>query len=334
MSALPRADLFVSVVAPLRDDATIVAAFMADVMAELRANYANYELVLVDDGSRDATAALVTAELRQYECVRLIRLSRAFGEETAIAAGLDAVIGDVVVVLLPNSDPPELIPQFVAEVRRSGGIAYGVRQERQGESVLVRLGARVWYAYAERFLHLNLPRDSSQYRAMSRQAVNAMVRIRDRYRYLRLLSADVGYAATAIPYRERLRDPARPGRSFLDRLMVTLDIIVTNSTHPLRVVTWLGVMAALGNVLYAAYVVTIYIARAGRLAEGWTTLSLQVAGMFFLVFLILTIMSEYVGHILVEARDRPLYHVAEERESVVRIAAEQRRNVVTESAHA
>ena len=327
-----RSDCFVSVVAPLRDDASIVAAFVEDTVEVLRRHYTNYELVLVDDGSTDDTAQVVARLLPTVECLRFIRLSRSFGEEIAITAGLDAVIGDFVVVMLPNSDPPELIPTLVQRVRAGSGIAFGVRTERTGESALMRAGARFWYWYARRFLRLNLPKNSSQFRALSRQAVNAIVQIRDRYRYLRILSGDVGYAPAGVPYAPMVRNPSRRERSFFERVAVSADIIVANSPHPLRFVTFLGVLASLLNVLYIGYVIAIYLLRHGRVAEGWTTLSLQNAGMFFFVFLILTVMSEYVGHILVEARDRPLYHVLEERDSPVRLANTERRNVVTESA--
>ena len=328
-----RADCFVSVVAPLLNDAAIVRSFVDEVLAVLRRSYLNYELVLVDDGSHDDTAQVVDALLPTVECVRYLRLSRTFGEEIAISAGLDTAIGDYVVVLLPNTDPPALIPTFVDRVRANGGIAYGIRTNRVGEHFLIRLGARAWYWYAHRFLHLNLPRNSSQYRSMARQAVNAMVRIRDRNRYLRLLSTDVGYASVGIPYEQIQRNPRRPVRGFLERVNVTLDIIVTNTAHPLRIVTYIGLFASCFNALYVAYVVGIYIARDGRLAEGWATLSLQNSSMFFFTFLILTILSEYIGRILIEMRDRPLYNVMYEAESPVHIASEQRRNIVTTSVH-
>ena len=330
MSA-PLADCFVSVVAPLRDDAPIVRGFVEDVIGVLRASYTNYELVLVDDGSHDETVDVVLQLLKEQECVRLVRLSREFGEEIAITAGLDSVIGDFVVVMLPNTDPPALIPTFVQKVRTGAGIAFGIRRTRAGDSLLVRIFARLWYLYSGRFLKLRLPRNSSQYRALTRAAVNAHVRIRDRYRYLRMLSADVGYQAAGIYYDEILRNPRRRQRSFLQRVGVTIDIIVSNSTHPLRTITWLGVIASVLNVLYAGYVVFAFVRADDRMAEAWTALSLQSAAMFFFVLVILTVMSEYVGHILVESRDRPLYHVLEEHESPVRIATASRRNVVTES---
>ena len=323
-------DCFVSVVAPLRDDARVVGAFLDETMAILRRTYANYELVLVDDGSTDGTFAAVQALLPRYECVRLIRLSRHFGEETAIAAGLDTVIGDYVVVLLPNSDPPVVIPEMVARARSGAGVVFGVRRHRGPESLAVRLGARIWYWYARKMLQLDLPKNSSQMRVLDRQAVNAVVQIRDKYRYLRVLSADVGYAHTGFEYDPILRDPEKPSRSFFERAAVTIDIVIANSQHPLRVVTFIGVAASLLNLLYMVYVVLIYFSK-DDVAEGWATLSMQSAVMFLLVFIVLSVMSEYLGHILVESRHRPLYHVLDELNSPTNIADEQRRNVVLES---
>jgi hypothetical protein len=231
--------------------------------------------------------------------------------------------------MLPNSDPPALIPEFVDRARRGTGVVFGVRRSRPGESLMTRLGAGVWYWYSRRFLELNLPRNSSQFRTLSRQAVNAVVRIRDKYRYLRVLSADVGFVATGISYDPITRNPRKPQRGFWERIGVSVDIVVANSRHPLRLVTALGVIASVLNLLYVGYVVAIYLFR-GHVAEGWTTLSLQNAAMFFFVFLILTVMSEYIGHILIESRERPLYYVAGERNSSG-IADRNRRNIVTES---
>src|SRR5262249_14294661 len=157
-------DTFVSVVAPLRNDAGLLEAFVAELMEVLRSRYANYEVVLVDDASSDTTPAIVRRILDRYECVRYLRLSRHFGEEVAIAAGLAAVIGDFVVVMLPNTDPPSLIPVFIDRARESGGVVFGIRTTRAGESMAVRAGAAIWYWSVRRILGLDLPKDASQFR--------------------------------------------------------------------------------------------------------------------------------------------------------------------------
>ena len=323
------ADCFVSVVAPLNNDAALIPGFVDETLDVLRTRYANYELVLVDDGSTDDTPAVIRRLLGQFECVRYVRLSRHFGQEVAMLAGLDAVIGDFIVVMLPNHDPPGLIPELVQRVRDGHGVVFGIRRRRVGDTMAIRAAASIWYAYARRFLNHNLPRNASQFCALSRQALNAVVRIRDKYRYLRILTADIGYAHLGVPYDPIVRNVARGGRSFWSRAGVAMDLIVANSQHPLRAVTILGVGASVLNLAHLVFLVSGVAL--DRRATGTTALPLQLSAMFLLLFLMLAVMSEYVGHILVESRDRPLYHVLEERDSELAIADRTRRNVVTES---
>src|ERR1700736_3344811 len=186
-------DCFVSVVAPLRNDSAIVADFVAEVMEVLRDNYSNYELVLVDDGSEDDTVIKVTSLLGRYECIRLIRLSRRFGTEIAIASGVDSVIGDFVVVMLPDSDPPRLMPEMVRQARNGQGIVFGVRKGRAGEPLLMRIATDLFYWSAGKLFHLRIPKNSTKFLVLSRQAVNAVIQIKDKYRYIRLLGSYVGY---------------------------------------------------------------------------------------------------------------------------------------------
>lgn len=327
---MQKADCFVSVVAPIRNDQAIVGSFIADTLAVLREHYLNYELVLVDDCSSDDTVAQVSGCLRQFECIRLVRLSRSFGLDIAISAGLDSVIGDVVVVMLPRTDPTDLIPDIVGKTRRGAGIVFGVYTPRTDDGLLVRLGSAAFYWYCRRVLRLNLPRNAAIFRGLSREAVNALIQIRDRSRYLPILSAQVGFDTESFVYQPIQRGGRLEPRGTADSVRLAIDIMTTTSSHPLRFVTWLGTLAALLNGAYTVYIIAVYLFK-DRVAEGWTTLSLQNAAMFFFVFLILTVLSEYVGHILTQSEDRPLYYALEERNSVVHLADEDRKNVVTRS---
>jgi dolichol-phosphate mannosyltransferase len=323
-------DSFISVVAPLHNCGPFITAFIDEVMEQLQRNYTNYELVLVDDGSTDDTAQRVQAALERLPCIRYIRLSRSFGVEIAIASGLDSVIGDYTVVMLPDRDPPAHIPEMVALARNGAGVVYGVRRDRTGEPLWHRLGAFFFYLLASRLFQGTLPRNTTHFRVLSRQAVNAMARIKDRYRYLHLLSFYVGYSAQSFTYAPVWRDTKRRGRGFWESLRLAIGMSVAHSTHPLRWVTWLGLGASVLNLAYICYVVAIYAFK-DTVAEGWTTLSLQSSGMFFLLFLILTVLAEYVGRLVEESADRPLYYVLEERNSNV-LVADKRMNVVQESA--
>lgn len=323
-------DCFVSVVAPLRDDADIVEGFVEDTLEVLKGEYANYELVLVDDGSRDGTVGVVEGLLRKHGRMRLIRLSRSFGQEIAISAGLDSVIGDFTAVLLPDMDPPDKIPEMVARSREGAGVVFGIRSQRHGEPWLLRTGATLFYGFCARVLKLSLPRNSTHFRVLSRQAVNALTQIKDRGRYLRTLSQYVGYENQGFVYDpiERRSPPRR--KSLLEALGLAVNVIVANTTNPLRVVSFLGMVVASLNLLYMVWVVGLVLFKE-RLAEGWVTRSMQDSLMFFFLFVILAILCEYVGRLLAETSGRPLYYVLEERNSQGLPEDAERRNVVTEA---
>ncbi len=322
-------DCFASVVAPLFNDADIVEAFVRDVLGVLERSYENYELVLVDDGSTDDTADRVTAMLGERRCIRLVRLSRSFGRDVAISAGLDTVIGDFVVVLMPESDPPELIPQFIEGCRQGAGIVYGIRARRPAEPLYLSIGARLFYWYFNRVVGVDLPRNSTDYRAYSRQSVNAITRIKDRLRYLRTFGGYVGFGGRPLVYEPRPRRPRTRGRRPGEALALAINMTVANSTQPLRLVSLMGLVL---SALCGLHVIYVLLARflTANVASGWTTQQLFVSVMFMFLFLMLVTLCEYMGRLLGEVKDRPLYFVLEERTSSVLLVDEQRKNVVTE----
>jgi polyisoprenyl-phosphate glycosyltransferase len=240
-------DCFVSVLAPVSNDSRIIEDFVAEVMAVLQENFANYELVLVDDGSNDDTVMKVTELLKRYQCIRLIRLSRKFGEEIALSAALDSAIGDFVVLMRPNWDPPQLIPEIVQKAREGTGILFGIRNNREGDGMIIRAGAWLFYLYCEKVLKINLPKNSTQFRVLSRQAVNAIMQIKVRHRYLRTLIAHIGFNTGNFIYRPINRSGRTQTRNLLKVVNLGINIIVNASRHPLRAVSWFGVIAGVLN---------------------------------------------------------------------------------------
>ena len=323
-------DCFVSIVAPIRDDSDILEAFVEQVIPILRDRFDNYELVLVDDGSEDASVDTAQALLKRHPGIRLLRLSRRFGEEVTIAAGLELVIGDFVVVMSPRTDPPESIPSIVEQSRAGNDVVFGVIEGPRPEGWLYRVGARVFRAYCARFLGLTLPKNSTHFRCLSRRALNAITQSKDLHRYLRLSSCFLGYPHQEFPYIPVVRDHRRPPRSVITGINTAVDFVVENSRHPLRFVTWMGIAAALIDVLYVFVVAMIYAHKRFD-TNGWTSLSLQSAGQFLFLTAMLTIMSEYVGRILERLRDRPSYYVGDESTSTLSHVERHRVNVVTES---
>jgi glycosyltransferase involved in cell wall biosynthesis len=322
----PASDIFVSVVAPLYDDAAHVAAFIRETEAVLLGHYAEYEIILVDDGSRDDTRRIVESLLQQHRCLRLLRLSRRFGVEIAVAAGLETAIGDFVVTMQPAVDPPGMIPRFVDLARDGNDIVIGVVSTPPHPGPVYRALRSVYFALCRRLLDVEVIPGSTCFRAFSRQAVNALLRVRSRRRHFSLLVYDIGFDSIRVAYEQSPRGAVvRPSLPALVRGGVSL--IVHNSTAPLRLVSLMGLIGSLLSVGYAVYVVLVNMLLA-TIAPGWTTLSLQVTGLMFLMFLMLTFIGEYLVRLLEEVSDRPLYHVYSEKTSPIMLANPERTNVI------
>lgn len=324
-------ECFVSVVAPIYNDADIIESFVKDVIKILEDNYSDYELILVDDDSNDNTVDQIKTILQTKNCIRLIRLSRFFGQEIAISAGLESAIGDFAVVMIADSDPPDLIPDIVNLSRSGAGIVYGIKKHRFREPLILRLGAYLFYWFINKILKLKLPKNSTHYRVLSRQAVNAMVRVKDRFRYLHTLSSHVGYSNRSFVYETISRRKKPRGKKLGEAINLAINIIIANTNHPLRIVSFVGLGISILNLIYIGYIIAVYFIK-DKVVEGWITQSMQMAVMFFFIFLILTILCEYIGRLLVETENRPLYHVMEEINSSVMISNIERKNITNRSA--
>ncbi len=323
-------DVFISLVVPVQDDADVLDAFVREAAEVLEGRYANYELVLVDDGSTDGSGAVAARLLESVKCVRYLRLSRRFGTEAAIAAGLDSVIGDFTVVMQPANDPPSLIPALVERARAGGGVVFGVKEGDPGGRPWSTVGTRLFWAFGRRYLDLKVPEGAGYLQCLSRDAVNAITRMKDKYRSIRLMATEFGGHVATLGYQPVARRPVPRTRSFWASVDLAVGVMVTHSTRPLRFVAVLGLAASFANLLYMVYAVAVYLTR-DDVAHGWTTTALQVSGMFFLLFLCMAVISEYLGRVLEESRDRPIYHSVEERNSNVMVRDTERRNVVAES---
>lgn len=326
----PKLECFVSAVVPLADDADIVEAAVRELVAVLSKNYTHYEVILIDDGSTDETVTIIDRLLREVECLRLVRLSRRFGQEIAISAGLEGAIGDFTVVLLPDSDPPELIPQMIRRAREGAGCVFGIRQGNAVRSWWKTAGWNFFSRYCKKFLHLEMPAGMTHFRVLSRKTVNAITQVKDRTRYLRTLSAYVGFANQGFEYELRHRRGIPREKSFFESVGLAVNIIIANSLHPLRFASLLSIGLFIWNFAYLSWIFGVHVVKR-NVAEGWTTQAIEQGVMFGGVFLVLAVLCEYTGRILEESRHRPLYHLLEERQSNILVTRPDRQNVVTDS---
>jgi dolichol-phosphate mannosyltransferase len=325
-----KADVFVSVVAVCRDQAGVLPAFVREVSAVLDEHYTNYEILLLDNSSTDATAATVRGLLGSARCVRYLQLSRQTDEETALTAGLDAAIGDYVVTLHPDLDPPAEIPTLVERCRAGADVVVGVEKNPPPRGRAYDFLRRVYLRLTKSLVRLEPVTGITTFRCLSRAAVNALTRVRTRRRYFAVVLAEIGFRPSVYPYDRNPRSGVRSVPPLLRSVRTGLSVLVHYSVAPLRWVSVLGLIGSLLSLLYSGYVIAIYLFRRDVL-PGWTTLSLQVSGLFFLVFVMLTLIGEYLGRLLEELVDRPLYHVREEQASAVMLTDLARRNVLDRS---
>jgi glycosyltransferase involved in cell wall biosynthesis len=330
MSSPARADLLVSVVMPLHEDAAILAEVVKETSALLTAAYTHHEIVLVAETTDLATLKVAEVLLKELPCIRLLQLSRDFGRATAILAGLETSIGDYVVTLVPETDPPAQIVDMVSRCRELDGTVNGVDARGMSGGPL-RLGLKkIFHSFMRRAMKVELLPGSTDFHVFSRRMVNALMQFREGARNLRLLTSTVGYRTAAFAYTPLSRTRRSSRKGFFEELNQGIEMIVAHSIHPLRWVSWLGLFAGALNLLYMLYAVAVYVFKKD-VAPGWTTLSLQNGAMFFLIFSILAVLSEYVGRVLESAQGRPLYFIGDEKNSSVLLMETERRNIVEKS---
>lgn len=271
------------------------------------------QVVYVDDGSRDDTWPVMLGLAAADPRVRLLRLSRNFGKELALTAGLDHVDADAVVVLdADGQDPPELLPEFVARWREGHDVVYGTRASREGESWLKQATARAFYRVMNRVSDTAVPADTGDFRLLSRRVVDALRGLRERQRFMKGLFAWVGYPSTSIVYQRQPRIAGRSKFNYWRLWNFALEGITGFSTAPLRVATYLGLGTALLAFGYGLWIIVKTLAW-GETVQGWPSMMAVVLFLGGVQLMALGVIGEYLGRLYLEAKQRPLYLVQEWR---------------------
>ena len=284
-------------------------ARIAAVLDGLRGDGIDGRVLYVDDGSRDRTWPVLQAIAAGDQRVALLRLSRNFGKEAALTAGLDQVTEGAALILdADGQDPPELIPRFVERWREGYDDIHGTRTARAGESVLKRGSAHLFYRLIGRLSKTPIPEDTGDFRLLSPRALAALRQLRERHRFMKGLFGWVGFEQVAIPYE---RDPRLAGASkfnFWRLWNFALEGITSFSTAPLRLATYLGVATALLAFLYAVWIVAKALLWGDPVA-GWPTMMAVILLLGGVQLVALGLIGEYLGRLYVESKQRPLYVV-------------------------
>jgi polyisoprenyl-phosphate glycosyltransferase len=295
-----------SVVAPVYNEEATIQEFYGRVCTALEG--VPFELVLVDDGSSDGSPIALDHMAAKDPRVRVIYLSRNFGHQTALTAGLDHARGDAVVMLDADlQDPPELIVRMLDHWRAGCDVVYAVREEREGESRFKLATASWFYRLFDKLAQVELQHNSGDFRLLDRRALDALLSMRERNRFLRGMTVWVGYRQAAVPYR---RDPRYAGETkytLSKMLRFSLDAISSFSHRPLQLATLLGFM--ISTLAFIAIPVVVVLRILGSYLPGFGAITIAVLLLGGIQLIAIGIIGEYVGRIYDEVKDRPLYLV-------------------------
>ena len=311
MTSLAPGAFSLSVVVPVFNEAENLAPLLARLIPVLEGETANFEVIFVDDGSSDGGLAAIRELNAKEQRVRGVSLSRNFGKEVAIAAGLDAAQGDAVILMDADlQHPPEVIPQLVAFWREGYAVVFGQRRDRAYEGALKRGFSRLFYGIFARLGETELPEEAGDFRLFDRHAVDALRLLGERARFSKGLYSWIGFKSIGVPFEvgERLHGKSR--YNYRKLLHFAWDGITSFSTAPLRIWTYLGFLISLGAIFTGLYFIgeALFV---GIRTPGFPTLIVAVTLLAGVQLMSLGMIGEYVGRIFAEVKRRPLYIVAE-----------------------
>ena len=270
----------------------------------------SYELVLVNDGSKDTTWTVMNDISLRDKHVVAINLSRNHGHQIALSAGLQMCRGERVFVLDADlQDPPELLPQMMARMDEGCDVVFGQRIKREGESFFKKASAYAFYRVLDRMVDINIPPDTGDFRLMSRRAVDALNRMPEHHRFIRGMVSWIGMRQAAFPYERAARFAGETKYPLSKMIRFAIDAITGFSVRPLRIASYIGIFSGIATLLLLGYVLLHYFT--GYTVAGWTSLAVIVLLMGSAQLLVAGVMGEYLGRLYLEAKGRPLFIIQE-----------------------
>lgn len=298
-----------SIVVPMYNEELVVLETYKRLKQVLDSVKEPYEIVFVNDGSRDKTAAMIGEICETDKNVKLVDFSRNFGHQIAITAGMDFAEGETIVVIDGDlQDPPEVIPKMIQKWKEGYDVVYGKRTERKGETFFKKFTAKAFYRFLRKMTDVDIPVDTGDFRLIDRKVCEALKQTNERNRYIRGLISWLGFRQTAVEFSRDVRFAGETKYPFKKMLKFAFDAITSFSYKPLKLASYAGVALSFCSFIYLLVVIyqKLFV---GKTQPGWA--STLAVNLFFngIVLLILGIIGEYIGRIYDEAKGRPLYVV-------------------------
>lgn len=309
----PHDDILLSIVVPLYNEHEVIGMLHERLTAVLATLDISWELVLVDDGSRDGTPLAMERLAKAHPSVTAVFLSRNFGKEAALTAGLDYARGDATIIMDADlQDPPELIPEMLQAWREGADVVCMRRRSRAGETWLKRFSAHRFYRLLNAISDVDIPEDTGDFRLLSRKAVDALGQIKERKRYMKGLFAWIGLPTTVIEYDRMPRAAGITKWDYLSLLGLAFEGITSFSVAPLRLAMGLGLLTAFGGVLFTLWIVVKALVL-GDPVQGYPSLISVITILGGVQLLSIGLLGEYMGKTYYETKQRPVYLVRDVR---------------------
>jgi glycosyltransferase involved in cell wall biosynthesis len=302
-----------SIVAPVYNEEALVAEFCQRTIAAMEPLGEPFEIVLVNDGSRDRSPEIMRELHAKDYRIKVINFSKNFGHQIAITAGMDFARGDAVAVIDSDlQDPPEVIVEMIAEWKNGYQVIYGVRGEREGETAFKLATASLFYRLIRKITSVDIPLDAGDFRLMDRRVVDAMKQMREQKRFMRGLSVWVGFKQKGLTYKRDARKAGETKYPLKKMIRFALDGITAFSYLPLQLATYFGFITAALSFIFLIVVVVLRLTGDGEAFYGQASTLASVLFLGSVQLIFLGVIGEYLGRIYDEVKRRPLYIVAEE----------------------
>jgi len=303
---------YISCVVPAYNEARCITDFLPCLAKALAGLSPRYEIIVVNDGSRDQTSSLVASLCQGHSHIRLINLSRNFGKEAALTAGLDHVRGDVAILIDADFQHPiELIAIFLDRWREGYDMVYGVRESRADESPLKRLGAQLFYRLLNRLSSIEIPMDAGDFRLLDRKVIDALKAMPERGRFMKGLYAWVGFRSVSVPFAVQVRHGGHTSFGLRALVRLAQTGIVAFSDVPLRVWGVIGFLISAISLLNALWIVFDTLVF-GNTVPGWATLAVALMFLGGVQLISIGVLGEYLAGVFNEVKQRPTYLVADQ----------------------
>ena len=304
-----RTEITLSVIIPAYNEEEVISEFHKRLSASLdKADINRAEIIYINDGSTDQTLPILMAFMAEDDRVQVIDLSRNFGKEAAMTAGLDAARGDAVVVIDADlQDPPELIPSMITEWRKGFDVVLMHRSSRRGETWMRKITARAFYRIIRKVSHVNIPENVGDFRLMSSRSVIALRRLTERTRFMKGLFAWVGYPTTEIPFHRDQRFSGVTKWNYMKLWNLALDGLTCFTIAPLKIASYVGGFTVLFCLGYGLVVLITALIRGTGAVPGHPSLMFALLFIGGLQLLAIGVVGEYLGRMFLETKQRPIY---------------------------